>query len=167
MRPFRPRQTKNVTRPALGGDLWLQPLTQKGSNSPWHRMLAAGPREEAEPLWSLIPTCEGAQPPAKGRTQSTAQIIHCSCESVVQKSCVERGRSWAANAEPRRVCACVPALQEASAPTSRFPQEPGRHAPAQLNLASLAAAAVTQSSSNSHQTGLMRAVSQPNVQGQG
>lgn len=33
VRQFRPRQTRNVTRPALGGDLWLQPLTQKDSNS--------------------------------------------------------------------------------------------------------------------------------------
>lgn len=39
--------------------------------------------------------------------------------------------------------------------------------PLQLNLASLAAATVTQSSSHSHQTGLMRAESQPNLQEQG
>lgn len=77
------------------------------------------------------------------------------------------GRSWVPDAEPRRVCACVQALLEASASASRPPQDPGRHGPARLSLASLAAATVTQSGSNSHQTGLMRAASQPNLQEQG
>lgn len=66
---------------------------------------------------------------------------------------------------------CVPVYKRCrrphSASTSRVPWEPGRHAPAQLNLASLAGVTVTQSSSNSHQTGLMRAASQPNLQEQG
>lgn len=79
------------------------------------------------------------------------------------------GWSWIPTAEPRHVCTCVSALQEASASTSRFPQEPGRPALAQLNLPCLAAATVTQSSSSSssHQTGWMRVVSQPALQEQG
>lgn len=65
------------------------------------------------------------------------------------------------------MCLCVSALQEASVFTSGFPQEPGRPALAQLNLPCLAAATVTQSSSSSHQTGSMRAVSQPALQERG
>lgn len=78
------------------------------------------------------------------------------------------GWSWIPTAEPRRVCACVSALQEASASTSGFPWEPGRPALAQLNLPCLAAGTVTQSSSgSSHQTGWIRVVSQPALQEQG
>lgn len=90
--------------------------------------------------------------------------------SSVPESPWHRGHvySWAEAGYPTQSPGmCVQALQETLASTSGLPWEPGRHAPAQLNLASLAAATVTQSSSDSHQTGLMRAASQPNLQEQG
>lgn len=72
---------------------------------------------------------------------------------------------WVGWSYRAQACVCLcPCSARGLSCYLRVPEEAGRHAPAQLNLPSLAAATVTQSSDNSHQTGLMRETSQPDLQ---